>query len=119
MAIISMKNESNPITTPVQLSILLLLLSLRHLKIKTYNSAILSLSQKLTPAFYVTSLETYMARNKRSPEYLSHGLDLYLAERRIRQEFGPKVCIFEQPCRQHATLKLPKTHQPDWTDILR
>jgi len=69
---------------------------------------------------YSLNPQTYMARNKRSPgAYSSHAFDMYQVERRIRQEFGPKVCILEDPCRHHATRKAPKTQQPDWIDILR
>lgn len=51
-------------------------------------------------------------------------VDVAQAERKILQEFGPKACIEEEPCRLHAvrstrTTSAPGDYQPDWNDILK
>lgn len=74
--------------------------------------------------FISNQTETYVARNRRSPDaspasFSSHAIDASLAEKRIITEMGPKACVMEEPCRLHATNQRKYREQPDWTDILR
>lgn len=46
-------------------------------------------------------------------------IDVDYAMRKIIDEYGPKACIIEEPCKSHALRHGPKFGQPDWTDILR
>ncbi|XP_065086667.1 uncharacterized protein LOC135708472 [Ochlerotatus camptorhynchus] len=83
---------------------------------------------------YSVNPKTYQSRNRRetlagtalTEEEISHmAVDIAQAERKILQEFGPKACIEEEPCRLHAvrTTRTSSTgagdYQPDWNEILK
>ncbi|ETN62157.1 myosin light chain kinase [Anopheles darlingi] len=77
----------------------------------------------------VQLIETYQSRSRREtlsgttvePEQLSWlAIDVAQAERKIYQEFGPKACIEEEPCRIHAVSSARMDqYKPDWDDILK
>lgn len=75
--------------------------------------------------------ETYQARSRRSSSFHTHShlvssadspphtIDISLAEKRIIDELGPKACVLEEPCMEHAMRPVRAGEQPDWNDILR
>lgn len=76
------------------------------------------------------SVETYQARTRRSSSFhpQSHEesaesraaiIDIEMAEKRIREEYGQKACVLETPCVEHAMRPARAGTQPDWNDILR
>lgn len=78
----------------------------------------------LFPVFVSLFTETYVARNRRSPDastasFSTQAIDAALAEKRIITEMGEKACVLEEPCRLHATNQRKYREQPDWSDILR
>ncbi|XP_055627952.1 uncharacterized protein LOC129769604 [Toxorhynchites rutilus septentrionalis] len=78
---------------------------------------------------YSLNPKTYQSRNRReiAPTMIPTGdeisrlaIDVAQAERKILQEFGPKVCIEEEPCRMNAIrMSRVDSNQPDWDDILK
>lgn len=71
--------------------------------------------------------ETYQSRVRRSSldydsasdESAPPSVDLDYAVKKILNEYGPKACVIEDPCKLHA-LRLGRVGaQPDWVDILR
>ncbi|XP_049539424.1 uncharacterized protein LOC125953721 [Anopheles darlingi] len=78
---------------------------------------------------YSLNPKTYQSRSRREtlsgttvePEQLSWlAIDVAQAERKIYQEFGPKACIEEEPCRIHAVSSARMDqYKPDWDDILK
>lgn len=81
----------------------------------------------LFPAVYLSFAETYQPRVRRaSLDFSSSGdesvppsIDVDFAVKKILDEYGPKACVIEEPCKQHALRTGPKFGQPDWMDILR
>lgn len=80
--------------------------------------------------FFFLSVETYQARTRRSSSFhpQSHEesaesraaiIDIEMAEKRIREEYGQKACVLETPCVEHAMRPARAGTQPDWNDILR
>lgn len=65
---------------------------------------------------YIT--DTYRARNKRDTNILAYDADY--AQKEILREYGPRACILEEPCRQHASRpgRNSQTH-PNWQEIFR
>lgn len=68
-------------------------------------------------------IETYQSRSRRSPidhlDNVGSAIDVTDAEKRIVDELGPKACILEEPCIEHALRGGPRGEQPDWNDILK
>lgn len=46
-------------------------------------------------------------------------VDADSAEKKILEEYGPKACVIEEPCKIHASRTGQAGAQPDWADILR
>ncbi|XP_055533040.1 uncharacterized protein LOC129723097 [Wyeomyia smithii] len=75
---------------------------------------------------YSLNPKTYQTRSRRdtpipTEEDISRlAVAVTEAERTILHEFGPKVCIEEEPCRLHASqTRRTEDYQPDWNDILK
>lgn len=71
---------------------------------------------------FVNILGTYRSRNRRATlagDFARVAIDVVQAEKQILQEFGPKVCVLEEPCKFHAFRPAVRGQQPDWDDILR
>lgn len=76
--------------------------------------------------FFCSFVETYQPRVRRasldfssSGETVPPSIDVDFAMKKILDEYGPKACVIEEPCKQHALRSGPKFGQPDWMDILR
>lgn len=77
--------------------------------------------------FYILLFtETYQSRVRRasldyssSDESAPPSVDVEYAEKKIIDEYGPKACVIEEPCKLHALRQGRAGAQPDWTDILR
>lgn len=71
------------------------------------------------------STGTYKARVRRSSAYypseedVPPSVDPDMAEKKILEEYGPKACVIEEPCKAHALRPGQMGAQPDWNDILR
>ncbi|XP_058832840.1 uncharacterized protein LOC131690819 [Topomyia yanbarensis] len=78
---------------------------------------------------YSLNPKTYQSRSRRETlagpasteeEISAMAVAVTQAERKIQQEFGPKACIEEEPCRLHAAqTRRSDDYQPDWSDILK
>lgn len=71
-------------------------------------------------------IETYQSRVRRasldytlSDESAPPMIDVDNAEKKIMEEYGPKACVIEEPCKVHALRPGRAGAQPDWLDILR
>ncbi|ALC45013.1 CG7330 [Drosophila busckii] len=60
------------------------------------------LSQFARKLAYSLSPSTYRSRSRRNAAQ-PLALDAELAQKEILREFGPRACIFEEPCRVHAS----------------
>lgn len=68
--------------------------------------------------------ETYRSRSKRDllPFINQEQYDIEEIEKRIEQEFGTSVCIYNNVCEKYAKLSLENDHRKhnlDWNFILR
>lgn len=69
--------------------------------------------------------ETYQSRVRRasldysSDESAPPMVDIDYAQKKIIDEYGPKACVIEEPCKLHALRPGQAGAQPDWIDILR
>lgn len=46
-------------------------------------------------------------------------MDAETAAKKILEEYGPKACVIDEPCKIHAMRPGRAGAQPDWIDILR
>jgi len=76
---------------------------------------------------YSVNPKTYQSRVRRasldyessSDELAPPSVDLDYASKKILDEYGPKACVIEEPCKVHALSQGRAGAQPDWIDILR
>ncbi|XP_031623565.1 uncharacterized protein LOC116340941 [Contarinia nasturtii] len=75
---------------------------------------------------YSVNPKTYQSRVRRasldyslSDESMPPMVDIDYAQKKILDEYGPKACIIEEPCKDHSLRQGRAGAQPDWLDILR